>query len=39
MGQIGTWIAGLVWLTVVVAMVATAGKWRRSILQSQAIKN
>ena len=28
-GQIGTWIAGLVWLTVVVAMVATAGKWRQ----------
>jgi tellurite resistance protein TehA-like permease len=29
-GQIGTWIAGLVWLTVVIAMVATADKWRRS---------
>lgn len=26
-GHWGTWIAGLVWLTVVVAMVATAGKW------------
>jgi tellurite resistance protein TehA-like permease len=38
-GQIGTWIAGLVWLTVVVAMVATADKWRRLILESQGLKN